>query len=83
MEPRRVFYPALQHEDEGREEEGGGGRRWQLRFGLLSLQRWQTKYKLHIAAVSWWRVAVVWFGHSGGVDHVCEIEGGTCYLSYL
>ncbi|KAL7380339.1 hypothetical protein ABVT39_016138 [Epinephelus coioides] len=32
----------------------------------------QIKYKLHIAAGSWWRVAVVWFGHSGGVDRVCE-----------
>lgn len=37
VEPRKVFYPALQHEDEG-----ARGARWQLRFRLLSLQRRQT-----------------------------------------
>lgn len=42
----------------------------------------QIKYKLHIAAGSWWRVAAVWFGHSGCVDHVCGVAA-TGYLSYL
>lgn len=80
MEPRRVFYPPLQYEDEGARGEQDGS----SDSGCChSNAGKQIKYKLLIAAGSWWRVAVVWFGHSGGVDHVCEEGGLTGYLSYL
>lgn len=68
MEPRRVFYPSLQHEDEGR-----GGARWQLRFGLLSLQLWQTN---KVQTAHGCRVAVVRCRHSGSVDHSVWSGGG-------
>lgn len=77
--PRRVFYPpALQHEDEGQGEGDGSSDSCCCHSNVGK----QIKYKLHIATGSWWRVAVVWFGHRGGVDHVCEV-GGLGYLSYL
>lgn len=69
--PRRVFYPpALRPGDEGR------GERWQLRFGLLSLQRRQTN-KVQTAH----SCRVLAEGSCGvvlaqrGVDHVCEVGG--------
>ena len=55
----------------------------QIRAAVTPTLAKQIKYKLLVAAGSWWRVAVVWFGLSGGVDHVCEVGGGLGYLSYL
>lgn len=73
VEPRRVFYPFLQHEDEGRGEQAGSSDSGccHSNFGK------QTKSKLHIAAGSWWRITVVWFGHSGGVARSVWNRGGS------
>lgn len=64
MEPRRVFYPTLQYEDEGQGEQDGSSGSGCCHSGVSK----QIKHKLHVAAGSGWRVAVVRFGHSGGVD---------------
>lgn len=74
VEARRVFYPSLQHEDEGRG--GGRGQDGSSNSGSCHSNHCkQIKYKLHVAEGSGWRVAVVRFGHSGGVDHVCGTGG--------
>lgn len=39
----------------------------QIRAAVTPTFGKQIKYKLRIAAGSWWRV--LWLGHSGGVDH--------------